>query len=377
MTSEERREARYQRRQKKRQLQKLSRTWEYDYFPSVFCYGNLYRAYRKCRLGVAWKGSTQKFITQAPLEVFRIWDNLDKNRWKSKGFYEFDIFERGKARHIKSVTMDERVVQRCLCDNALVPVLQPTFIYDNGASTKDKGYHFAISRCEKHPHDHYRKHGQTGYVLTFDFSKFFDNVDHTLIEDIVRNNFTDQRLIDLTHYLVHAFGDKGLGLGSQVSQTFALASANRLDHYCKEVLQIHGYGRCMDDGYLISESKEYLQYCLTCIQQICDELHIKLNTKKTRITKLSKGFTFLKCKFFLTSTGKVVKKIYKESVTKMRRKLKKLFPMMMQGILTYQDVYQAFQSWRSYAAHFDAWHAIRNMDQLFDKLLFSYPGYLY
>ncbi len=346
-------------------------------FQVFFCYGNLYRAYRKCRLGVAWKGSTQKFITQAPLEVFRIWDNLDKNRWKSKGFYEFDLFERGKARHIKSVTMDERVVQRCLCDNALVPVLQPTFIYDNEASTKDKGYHFAIRRCEKHLHDHYRKHGQNGYVLTFDFSKFFDNVDHQLIEDIVRKNFTDQRLIDLTLYLVHAFGDKGLGLGSQVSQTFALASANRLDHYCKEVLRIHGYGRYMDDGYLISESKEYLQYCLTCIQQICDQLHIKLNTKKARITKLSKGFTFLKCRFFLTSTGKVVKKIYKESVTKMRRKLKKLYPMVMNGVLTYQDVQQAFQSWRSYASHFDAWHTIKNMEALFDQLFFSYPGYLF
>lgn len=162
MTSEERRQVRFERRQKKRKLNKLARTWEHDSFEEVFSYSNLYRAYRKCRLGVAWKGSTQKLITQAPLEVFRIWDKLDKGIWKSKGFYEFDIYERGKARHIKSVTMDERVVQRCLCDNALVPVLQPTFIYDNGASTKDKGYHFAIRRCEKHLHDHYRKYGQNG-----------------------------------------------------------------------------------------------------------------------------------------------------------------------------------------------------------------------
>lgn len=213
-------------------------------------------------------------------------------------------------------------------------------------------------------------------MLTFDFSKFFDNVDHTLIEDIVRNNFTDQRLIDLTHYLVHAFGDKGLGLGSQVSQTFALASANRLDHYCKEVLQIHGYGRYMDDGYLISESKEHLQSCLECIQKICDQLHITLNTKKTRITKLSKGFTFLKCRFFLTDTGKVVKKIYKKSVTNLRRKLKTFQTMYLDGILIYQDVYQAFQSWRSYAARFDAWHTIRNMEVLFDQLFFPYPGYI-
>lgn len=368
MTSSERRQARYQRRQQKRMLNKLKRTWGHDDFSSVFSYANLYGAYRKCRLGVAWKGSTQKFITQAPLEVFRIWDKLDKNTWESKGFFEFDIYERGKARHIKSVDIPERVVNRCLCDNALVPVLQPAFIYDNGASTKGKGYHFSIARCEKHLHDHYRKYGQNGYVLTFDFSKFFDRVSHALVEEIVRKNFSDTRLIGLIMDLINAFGNEGLGLGSQVSQVFALASANRLDHYCKEVLRIHGYGRYMDDGYLISESKDYLKTCLGRIQRVCNELHITLNLKKTKIIKLSKGFTFLKCRFYLTKTGKVVKKIYKTSVTKMRRKLKKFLLMMQSGVLTMQDVYQAFQSWRAYARHFDAWHTIKSMERLFDDL---------
>lgn len=368
MTSEERREERYKRRREKRHIKKVARTWEYDSFEEVFSYENLYNAYRKCRRNVAWKGSTQRFITQAPLEVFRIWDALDKGRWRSKGFYEFDINERGKARHIQSVTIDERVIQRCLCDNALVPVLGPTFIFDNGASTRAKGYHFAIRRCEKHLHDHFRKYGQEGYVLVFDFSKFFDNVSHALIERIVTENFTDPKLIGLIMYFVNAFGEVGLGLGSQISQTFALASANRLDHFIKEVLRIHGYGRYMDDGYLIHPSKEYLKRCLDQIRIICEELGIKLNPKKTQIVKLSRGFTFLKCRFYLTRTGKVVKKIYKHSVTKMRQKLKAFRRMVDEGILTHEDVYLAYQSWRSYAEHFDAWNTIQTMGKLYDYL---------
>lgn len=373
MTSEERRQARYQRRREKRLLNKLVRTWEFDNFDEVFSFENLYAAYKKCRSGVAWKASTQKFITQAPLEVYRIWEKVHTGKWKSKGFYEFDIYERGKQRHIRSVTIDERVVQRCLCDNALVPVLSPTLIYDNGASTKDKGYHFSIRRCEKHLHDHYRRYGQDGYILTFDFSKFFDNVSHKVIEKIVERNFSDQRLKDLIYHFIDAFGDVGLGLGSQISQTFALASADRLDHYCKEVLQIHGYARYMDDGYLIHPSKAYLQYCLRQIERICDELEIKLNRKKTQIIKLSKGFTFLKCRFYLTSSGKVVKKIYKKSVTKMRRKLKALRRMVDAGQLTTADVYQAYQSWRAYASHFDAWHTRRSIGDLYDQLFIFRP----
>lgn len=84
----------------------------------------------------------------------------------------------------------------------------------------------------------------------------------------------------------------------------ALASANRLDHMCKEVLRIKGYGRYMDDGYLISESKEYLQECLVKIRTLCDELGITLNEKKTQIVKISHGFTYLKARFFLLPSGK-------------------------------------------------------------------------
>lgn len=375
MTSEERREARYQRRKRDRDLKKLARSFEYDSFEQVFSYENLYKAYKKCRCGVAWKGSVQKYITQAPLEVYRTWNRLQTGKWKSKGFYEFDIFERGKPRHIKSVTMEERVVQRCLCDNCLVPLLSPTFIYDNGASSKGKGYHFAIHRCEKHLLDHFRKHGAEGYILTFDFSKFFDNIDHGVIYEVVENSITDERLKALVYHFVDAFGPVGLGLGSQISQVFALASANRLDHYVKEVLQVHGYARYMDDGYLISDSKEFLQDCLARIRAMCNVLGIKINEKKTQIVKLSHGFTFLKCRFYLTESGEVVKKIYKKSVTKMRRKLKSLRFKMDGYKLTHADIYAAFQSWRSYAKHFDAWHSIRNMERLFDSLFVFSPCY--
>lgn len=352
-------------------MKKLARSWESDYFPEVFSYEHLYESYKKCRCGVSWKGSVQKFISQAPLQTYRIWKELDDGTWKSKGFYSFNVVERGKLRHIQSVTMSERIVQKCLCDHALVPVLQPTFIYDNSASTKNKGYHFAIGRCEKHLHDHFRKYGQEGYVLVFDFSKYFENISHEVVEKIVKRNFTDRKLVGLLMYLVRAFGDIGLGLGSQISQVFALAVPGAIDHYIKDQLGVHGYGRYMDDGYILSDSKDFLVRCLESIKRICGDLGIKLNAKKTRIIKLSKGFTFLKCRFFLTKTGKVIKKIYKLSVTRMRRKLKKFAPMVEAGILTNEDVYQAFQSWRAYADHFDAWHTVQNMTKLYNSLFLS------
>ena len=370
MTSEERRQGRYERRQQKRLAKKAALSFDHDDFDKVFSYGNLYKAYRKTRRGVAWKRSTQRYIAQAPLNVFRTYARLQNGTFRSDGFYEFDISERGKTRHIRSVTINERVVQRCLCDNALVPMIDRTFIYDNGATQVNKGYHFSMDRLKCHLQRHYRKYGTEGYILLYDFSKFFDRVDHGIIQDIMERQFQDDRIKKLCKHFIDCFGERGMGLGSQVSQTYALASANRIDHYFKDVMRIKGYGRYMDDGYIIAKDKETLHRCLEDLRKLCDESHISLNEKKTCIVKLSHGFTWLKCRWFLTETGRVVKKIYKRSVTKQRQKLKKFAQLVKQGKMSIEDVYTSFQSWKAYARHFDAWNTIRNMEQLFRELFF-------
>lgn len=238
---------------------------------------------------------------------------------------------------------------------------------------KNKGYTFASKRLTQHLHEHYRKHGQDGYILLFDFSKFFDRVSHKLVKGILHKEFSDERLLALTEHFIDAFGSIGMGLGSQISQILALASANKLDHYIKEVCGIRGYGRYMDDGYLIHPEKAYLQKCLEGIKAICDELEITLNTKKTQIVKLSHGFTYLKIRYYLLPSGKVVKKIYRRSVTKTRQKLKAFQKKVADGIMTYKDVYQSWQSWRAYAANFNAYRTIQRMGDLYNQLFIFTP----
>ena len=370
ITSEERREGRYRRRIEARRAKKETVYCDADRFETVFSYSHLYRSYRKCRLGVSWKASTQRYIAKAPLHVYHTLRQLQNGTFRSRGFSEFDIMERGKRRHIQSVDIYERVVQRCLCDYALVPLLRRTFIYDNGASMKGKGYSFAVNRLCRHLRRHYRKYGQEGYILLFDFSKFFENVRHEIIKRLLRKEISDTRIRELTEYFLDCFGDIGLGLGSQISQVLALASANKLDHYIKEVLWVECYGRYMDDGYLIHPSKDFLQKSLRAIEAICVQLGIKLNRRKTQIVKLSHGFTYLKVRFYLTARGKVVRKLGKGNVVRMRRKLKALRRMVDFGILTEDNVYDAFQSWRAHASHFHAYRTIQNMEGLWNKLGF-------
>ena len=371
MTSEERKEARFQRRKVARAEKKAACCGQSDNFDWVFSYEHLYHSYKMCRRNVGWKASVQKYITNAPINVYQTWQRLQAGKYRTSGFFEFDLMERGKKRHIRSVTIGERIVQRCLCDYALVPVLGRTYIYDNGASMANKGYSFAVDRLCQHLRQHYRRHGTEGYVLLFDFSKFFDRVSHRVVKAVLHKEFSDERIIKLTEHFIDAFGDVGLGLGSQISQVLALASANRLDHYIQEQCRIGSYGRYMDDGYLIHPSKEYLQKCLEGIRRICEELEITLNEKKTQIVKLSHGFTFLKVRFFLLPGGRIVRKICHCSVTRMRRKLKSYQRFVAAGKMTMDDVYQSWQSWKAYASNFNAWHTIQSMAALYNKLFIA------
>ena len=392
MNSKERHELRYRRRKAQREEKRKCLAEEYGDFDKVFTFENLYAAYKKCCKGVGWKASTQRYKANALLNVVDTLDLLKSGKYKSKGFYEFDIIERGKERHIKSVHISERVVQRYLCDCSLVPIFSNSFIYDNGACMKDKGIDFAANRLVYHLRRHYRKHGNEGYALVFDFSKYFDTINHEKLKAIIDDSYPDKRLANFIKRLVDDFGgEAGLGLGSQISQVSALRFPNLLDHYVKEVLHIKGYGRYMDDGYMLHVSKEYLQKCLVALREICDILGIRLNEKKTQIIKISRGITlqvrksvilrtekklyrglvFLKRKVFLTPTGKVIVIPARKGIVKERRQLKKLKIKYDAGEREFFDIQQSYKSWRGHIEHCNASRTLKSMDKLFYELFYK------
>ena len=367
MNSIQRHEARYQRRKAKREERKRAADEQFT-FDRVFSYRRLYRSYQICRRNVAWKTPVQKYISQAPLVVYDTHCALQKGEFKVGDYHMFDVYERGKHRRIQAVPMRERVVQRCLCDHAIIPAVESSFIYDNGASRKNKGYHFAIRRLICHLQRHFRKHGQEGYILLFDFSKFFERIPHDVLHNILTKKLADPRILELTERVMNVYGSVGLGLGSQVSQTLALASADALDHAVKTRMRIKGYGRYMDDGYMIHKDKRVLRACFDEIKQICAELGIVLNERKTRIVKLSHGFSWLKTRFYILPSGRVLRKIYKRSVTRMRQKLKRMRIRLTKRLMTFEDIRSTWESWKSYAANFSAWHTINNMRKLYEQL---------
>lgn len=362
-----RRKGRYERRQQKR-IAKKQHLKQYDNFENVISLKSMYKAAKKAACGVSWKASVQRYILAILFRVTHTKQDLLKGKDIRQGFIEFDINERGKTRHIKSVHFNERVVQKSICLNAMNPVLLNSVIYDNAASQKGKGTHFALKRVEEYLHRHYRQYGNKGYVLKVDFKSYFESIPHDVLKDNFRKKFTDQRTIKLMDDFVDAFGERGLGLGSETSQINAVVHTDKIDHYIKEQEQIKGFQKYMDDSLIFHIDKGYLQELLYELEDMYAGIGITLNKKKTHIYDLKHGFTFLKTRFFLTDTGKVIKKPCRDRITSARRALKKQAKLYKQGIMTFEDVQQSYISKRGSFTHKNARKTIHSLDMLFKEL---------
>ena len=343
----------------------------------------LHRAVRKSMKGVAWKASVQRYEINMLRNIRDSKRTIESGESPVLGFHEFTLSERGKTRHVKSVHIKERVVQRALCDEALVPALQKGLEYDNSAGQKGKGIHFTLRRLEAHLHQYYRRTGSNeGYILLIDFKGYYDHIRHDKVYERLDKKVEDEGVKHLSRQLVEPFDSgegKSLGIGSQISQILAIDYPAEIDHLIKHDLHIKEYARYMDDLYLIYEDKEYLKYCLEQIKEKCDEYGIIINLRKTQIVKLSRTFSFLKVRWTLTATGKVIKRLNPDTITRERRKLKKLKALLDEGKITMDIIESQYQSWKGDKGKgkpgkritFNSYHTLQRMDQLYNELFIN------
>lgn len=377
MTSEERKEARYRRRVARRAEKKRARLAAAAQFDSVASYSALYAAAKRSRRGVYWKDSTRRYHAALFLNLARTHKALEAGKSIHRETTHFTVIERGKPRSITSHKYSERVVQTAICRGSMVPVLTNGLIYDNGASQEGKGIDFAADRLEAHLHRYFRRHHTNrGFVLLMDQHNYFGSIRKDEAIKQIRADYATLaadpeevgKLLRLILQEVEPEGAVGIGLGSPLNQTIAVRYCNRADHWAKEAGGVEATIVYMDDRAYIDESKEKLQRVLEMHRQINAALGLELNEKKTCIVPLNKPFRFLKTRFLLTETGAVIRLKSRENTTTMRRKLKKFAKKAKEGKMTGEQIRGPYLSWRAFMERKDAWHTIRAMDGLYNRL---------
>lgn len=323
---------------------------------------------KECITGVDWKASVQMFYVQllAWLGLIRI--QLIKHKYKTLGFHTFRILERGKPRLIQAVHVSERVVQKSLCNNALKPIIEPLLIDTNTASRKGMGTQKALDDIVRHLEQHVKKHGRKGGILIMDLHDYFHSIDHEILLQQYRKVIKDDGIFNLIKYFVKCF-KKGLGLGSEISQISAIFYANDIDHYVKDTLGIDEYARYMDDSYVICEDIDKLREIRRTIENMYADLKIEMNTKKTQIVPFEKSdFIFLKKRFHIEPSGRIVVRPLRKVITTMRRKLVKFKKKLDNGDMNMEGIRMSYRSWRGTIAKYDTSKTIYEMDKQYLKL---------
>lgn len=366
MNSEERRAARRKRREEERAAKRSERIKNCT-IDNVADLNSLYIAAKHCARGVTWKASTQSYIIRILRNITKARNDLINGAEVCHPTNDFVIYERGVRREISAVRFSERVIKKSYCENALVPAVVPSLIANNYANVKGRGTHYAIGKVKEQLARHYRKHGHDGYILLVDISNYFGSIDHAHAVGLL-DCFDDERLRELGAHFVNRQGDVGLGLGDEPNQMHAVAYLSRVDHFVTECCDVEAYGRYMDDLYAIHTSKKHLQDVLEHIKELCSALGLKLNQRKTRIVKLSRGFTFLKKRFRYSETGKIIVRPSRRAITDERRRLKAHASLVSRGLMTFEQASQSYQSWRGSMKHLDAQKTVESMDVFYREL---------
>lgn len=371
-----------------------------------FCsFDSLYQAYQKARLGSDWKASVQKFEMQLLPNLLHLRESLLDKTYEQAPFSEFELNERGKKRHIKAMRIADRIVQRALCDEVLLPIVRPLLIYDNGASLKGKGAQFTRDRLQCHLEKFIRKHGLNGYVLKIDYSKFFDNIPHDKLFSMFAERIDDPSILWLIDLILKSFETnvghltdeqlqyyesrpidlntlpknpnpkptdrtikRGCGIGSQFSQVAGVFYLNPIDQYCKTVKACQFYSRYMDDIIVIHEDKGFLKTLLGEIRTISKDLGMFISERKTQITPLRRGFTFMQVKYTFTDSGRITKRVVAKKMHRERHKLQAYKKLIDRKRMTTRDLSNAYQSWRGNALRFKARRSVKAMDDFYNKL---------
>lgn len=339
-------------------------------FEKVIDFDNMYRAYRKAKCGKGFRKSAAKFNIAALDGINILIEQLKNKTYTISRYNEFKVYE-PKERVIQTTSFKDKVVQHSLCDNVLLPKLQNVFIYDNCAGQKNKGTLFGLERLSSQMREFYKKYGINGYILKCDISKFFYNISHERLKDMVEYYFSyDQDIVWLCNLFIDSTEGRGIPLGNQINQGFALLYLDGMDKFIKNECGIEYYGRYMDDFYLIHHDKEYLKQCLDGIREFLKTLDLSFNDK-TQIFPLKNGIDYLGFHTYITPTGKTIRKLRNQNKRNAVKKYIRMAKLVSSGRLPLEKFQASYSAWKNHISHGNCHSLRRSTDRIIQRYIGS------
>ncbi|HCP08617.1 MAG TPA: hypothetical protein DIT25_02350 [Candidatus Moranbacteria bacterium] len=266
-------------------------------FEDIICLENLLEAWKEFVKGKRNKRDVQAFQMRLMDNIFSLYNDLFHHTYKHGGYQAFKVND-PKTRDIHKATVRDRLLHHAIYKK-LYPFFDKIFISDSFSCRLKKGTHKAISRFRKFAYIVSKNNTETCWILKCDIKKFFANIDHAILFDMLKEYISDENVLWLLDEIIGSFNTKsktgvGLPLGNLTSQLLVNIYMNKFDQFMKHKLKTKYYIRYADDFVIFLEDKKHLENQILIIQEFLrKELKLELHPDKVFIKTLNSGVDFL------------------------------------------------------------------------------------
>ena len=101
-----------------------------------------------------------------------------------------------------SNNIHDKIINHLVAYYFLSYVFDRTFINTIVATRVGKGTHYGLNLLKKYINDMKRKYDDNFYYLKFDIEKYFYNIDHDIVKNIIRRKIKDKDALNIIDRII-------------------------------------------------------------------------------------------------------------------------------------------------------------------------------
>jgi len=301
----------------------------YSLIDKIYRKENLELAYRRVKRNKGAPGidgeTVSDFADKIELNIEFLHERLKTNSYEPSPVRRVEIEKPdGGVRLLGIPTVKDRVVQQAIV-NVIEPIFDVTFHPSSYGYRPKHSQHDAVAKAERFMNKYGLEH-----VVDMDLSKCFDTLDHEIMMSAVSEWISDGRVLSLIekflksgvmHSNNFAKTEIGSPQGGVISPLLSNIYLNKFDQ--KMMSQGIRIVRYADDILIFAKDKKtagnYKAYATKILEE---ELKLKVNIEKTKLTSVHEGVEFLGFVIRSKSLGVNPKRIkrFKDKVKRITRR---------------------------------------------------------
>ena len=308
-------------------------------YSQIISLENLETSELKARKGKTKQYGVRIFDKNKNKHLAELHELLKNKLYQTSNYTTFTVYEPKERLVFKLPYFPDRITHHAIM-NVMEPLFTKWFTNDSYSSIKGKGIHNASNNLKKALRDQ----KQTKYCLKLDIVKFYPNVNHDILKQLLRKKIKDQDLLWLLNEIIDSA--YGLPIGNYLSQYFANFYLTYFDHFVKEDLKIKNYFRYADDIVILSHSKQQLHQILAAFKTyLSTNLKLDIKNNYQLFPVAARGIDFVGYVHFHTHTllRKSIKKRFAKAISKQKSK----------------SVIDAYKGWTK---HCDSKHLLKKLN---------------